>query len=250
MEIHDILREAGLAGNEVKVYLALLDIGPATAGEITKRSGINRTNVYDALARLSEKGLASFVKKAQRRHFEAASPYRMLRNLEEREAAVRRARDLVEGIAPELEMRRKLDSKEHEAAVYTGKKGLRTVAEDVIMEGSELLVFGAEGEFARLFRNYYRNWNRRRAAARMHMKVVYSDRLRKEKSPRLDPFAEMRFSSSLYDVPATTWVYGDSIAVIVWSGHPVITLIRNAKVASGYRKFFRELWRSSRGPSL
>lgn len=248
MEVERILREAGLAGNEVKVYLALLDLGSVTAGEIAKVSGVNRTNVYDALRSLAEKGMVSHIKKAERRYFEAASPHNFIHYLEEKEGEVREKRQTLEEIVPELEMKRTMSREQQEATVYTGRKGLKTVAEDVLREGKELLVFGAEGEFMKIFRYYSRNWHRRRAQSRIPLKIIYSEKLRKEKSGEQIPVAEMRFNPMLYDTPATTWVYGEKVAVILWSDHPVVTVIRSGKASKSYRQFFREMWRGSRGP--
>ncbi|MBN1896860.1 MAG: hypothetical protein JW789_04010 [Candidatus Aenigmarchaeota archaeon] len=250
MKVENILQGAGLAGNETKVYLSLLDLGSVTAGDIAKASGVNRTNVYDALRSLAEKGLAGHIKKAERRYFEAASPTKFLHYLEEKEEEVRERRKSLEEIIPDLEMKRALSREQQEATVYTGRKGLKTVAEDVLKENSELLVFGAEGGFARIFGTYSRNWHRRRSHSRIPMKIIYSEKLRTVKSSESIPMAEMRFSSSLHDIPATTWVYGGKVAIIVWSEHPVITVIRSGKAAMTYRQFFRELWRSSSGPSV
>ena len=248
METERLLREAGLAGNEAKVYLALLDLGSVTAGEIAKVSGVNRTNVYDALRSLAGKGLVGHIKKAERRYFEAASPNKFLRYLEEREHELRNRRQMLEEAVPELEMKRTLSKEKQEATVYTGRKGMKSVAESVLMESNELLVFGAEGMFTRMFRVYSRNWHRRRAGARVHMKIIYSDKIREAKSREPLPNADMRFNKTLYDTPSTTWVYGDRVAVIIWSENPVITVIRSTGVAKSYRQFFRALWRASRGP--
>ena len=83
------LQEADLTGNEAKIYLALLELGSALAGEITKKSGINRTNVYDALDRLIEKGIVSYVITANRKYFEATNPERIISYLEEKENAIK-----------------------------------------------------------------------------------------------------------------------------------------------------------------
>jgi len=39
------LQKFGLSNTESKVYLALLGLTKGKAGEITKKSGVNRTNV-------------------------------------------------------------------------------------------------------------------------------------------------------------------------------------------------------------
>ena len=44
MELESALSNAGLTNNEIKVYLVLLELGSALAGEITKKSGINNNS--------------------------------------------------------------------------------------------------------------------------------------------------------------------------------------------------------------
>ena len=51
------IREAGLTENESKVYLALLDLGPSLAGQISRKTGMHRRTVYDTTEMLIKKGL-------------------------------------------------------------------------------------------------------------------------------------------------------------------------------------------------
>lgn len=51
------LEQAGLSPNEAKCYATLLKLGSASANEISRKSGIHRVSVYDALRGLHEKGL-------------------------------------------------------------------------------------------------------------------------------------------------------------------------------------------------
>ena len=41
------LKQIGLTTNESKVYLALLDLGPSLAGQISRKTGLHRRTVYD-----------------------------------------------------------------------------------------------------------------------------------------------------------------------------------------------------------
>lgn len=246
MEVKTILEEAGLAGNEVKVYLALLDLGSALAGEITKKSGVNRTNVYDALDKLIEKGLACYVIKANRKYFEAASPERIIKYLEEREEEIKRKRELVNSVLTDLETRRKLSKEPQEATIYKGKKGLKSIAEDVLKTKNELLVFGAEGKFVEIFTHYAEQWHMRRGTLKIPVKIIYDEKIRAKKSKAKFQILQMRFNANVYDTPATTWIYGDKTAIIVWSDQPIATLIRSKDVADSYRQFFNILWNSSK----
>ncbi|MDP2750782.1 MAG: helix-turn-helix domain-containing protein [Nanoarchaeota archaeon] len=246
MDIKKVLQETGLAGNEVKVYLALLDLGSALAGEITKKSGVNRTTVYDALDKLIEKGLVSYAIKANRKYFEAAPPERIVKYLDEKENAIKQKRDLISSILPELEARRKLSREPQEATIYKGKHGLKSIAEDVLKTKKELLVFGAEGKFVEIFMHYAEQWHMKRGILKIPVKIIYNEKIRAKKSKANFPILQMRFNPNADDTPATTWIYGDKTAIIVWSDQPIATLIRSKDVADSYRQFFNILWNSSK----
>ena len=71
------LEKIGLSPNEAKCYLTLIKIGSASANEISRKSGIHRVSVYDALRGLREKGLISQIMKSNKLLFEAANPERI-----------------------------------------------------------------------------------------------------------------------------------------------------------------------------
>ena len=246
MEVKLILEEVGLAGNEVKVYLALLDLGSALAGEITKKSGVNRTNVYDALDKLIKKGLGSYVIKANRKYFEAASPERIIKYLDEREEEIKRKRELVNSVLTNLETRRKLSKEPQEATIYSGREGLKSVAEEVLKTKKEMLAFGAEGKFVKLFTHYAEQWHMRRGKLKIPVKIIYNEKIRKTKSKAKFPILQMKFNSTIHDTPSTTWIFWDKVAIIVWSEQPVVTLIRSKEVAKSYKQFFDILWKDSK----
>lgn len=246
MEARLALETAGLSGNEVKVYLALLDLGSALAGEITKKCGVNRTNVYDALDRLTERGLASYVIKANRKHFEAAAPERIITYLDEKEEEIEKKKKLINAVLPTLEIRRRLSKEPQEATIYKGREGLKSIAEDVLKTKRALLVFGAEGRFVELFTHYAEQWHMRRGKLKIPLKIIYNEKIRAKKSKANFPILHMRFNSQVYDTPATTWIYGDKVAIIVWSHQPIATLMRSKDVADSYRQFFSILWNSSK----
>ncbi len=246
MNIKSILEETGLAGNEIKVYLSLLELGSALAGEITKKSGVNRTNVYDALDRLSEKGLVSYVIKSNRKYFESTEPERIIKYLDEKENNIKRKKRLVNSIIPELEIKRKLSKEPQEATIYQGKEGIKSIAEDVLKTKKDLFAFGAEGKFVEHFTHYADQWHLRRKKLKIPVKIIYNEKVRYIKSKAKFPILKMRFNSNMYDTPATTWIYGYKVAIVVWSTKPIATLIRSKEVANSYKQFFDILWKDSK----
>ena len=55
------LKEASLTNYEAKSYLALLGLGASTGMEISKKSGVPKTRVYDILEGLINKGLVNLI---------------------------------------------------------------------------------------------------------------------------------------------------------------------------------------------
>lgn len=67
-QLVEALLAYGLNEYEARAYLALLQHGPAVAGEISRRSGIPRPRVYDTLQRLIEQTLVTEHGGAPRRY--------------------------------------------------------------------------------------------------------------------------------------------------------------------------------------
>ena len=109
-----VLQEIGLSSTESKVYLALLELGSTLAGEITKKSQINRTNVYDALERLIEKGLATYVISSNRKVFEPVEPNKLKTMLEEKQEKLKE-------ILPLLQSRYNEIKSNEEAIIFKSK---------------------------------------------------------------------------------------------------------------------------------
>ena len=63
MAIKEALKSIGLTEGEIKIYLALLELGSSSIGQIIKRSGISGSKTYEVLDRLSQKGLISAILK-------------------------------------------------------------------------------------------------------------------------------------------------------------------------------------------
>ncbi|MFQ5621311.1 MAG: helix-turn-helix domain-containing protein [Candidatus Nanoarchaeia archaeon] len=78
----NVLEHLGLTPGESKVYLALLQLGPSSAGPIIEKSGLQNSVVHLCLNTLKDKGLISYVRKGRARIYQAADPENFLLLLE------------------------------------------------------------------------------------------------------------------------------------------------------------------------
>ena len=65
----EYLMEFGLTRQEATIYQCLLGEGKATGYEVSKLTGISRSNAYNALANMTEKGAACLVEEGNTRKY-------------------------------------------------------------------------------------------------------------------------------------------------------------------------------------
>ena len=68
------LANLGLSENGAKVYMAMLELGPATVLEISAKAGVNRPTTYFQIEALKKLGLVSSQTKGKKQLFIAEAP--------------------------------------------------------------------------------------------------------------------------------------------------------------------------------
>ncbi|MEM4497985.1 MAG: helix-turn-helix domain-containing protein [Nitrososphaerota archaeon] len=78
------LKKLGLSEYEARAYIALVELGEADASEISRRSGVPRTRIYDVLGKLEEAGIVQRVLTSRPAIYSAVPPERALEPLRRR----------------------------------------------------------------------------------------------------------------------------------------------------------------------
>lgn len=246
MEALHLLKKLGLTEKEAETYLALLKLGSVPAGPLIKQLGMHRAAVYNLLDILISKGLVHYVIQANRKYFEAQKPERLLEIVQTKKQEIEEQEKELNNLIPELESKRTLSAESQEGTVYKGKKGIKSIFEDILSyPKSEYLVMGAGGKFKELFPAYFIHWHKRRLLKKINLRIIYDENMRSQHRERDFKLAEMRYTKDYSQDPSTTFVYGDKVVLIVWSDIPIAFLVRSEKVALSYRKFFDILWKAA-----
>ena len=228
------LLDLGLAKSEAEVYLILIEHGASQAGKISKKTKLNRTTTYQILDRLVEKGLVSFVQKGKIRIFQATPPKRLLTLQEEK---MRLARDLL----PELE-KLAIPIKE-EVTVYQGRKGIRAIM-DQILQYKEYVSFGSEGNFLEVMGHDFLLYQKEKRRRKIKSRVILG-KISRGKRVVTEAYAKFRFIDNKFATPTTTWIFGDRVAIAVWSETSIAIMIKSKGLADSYRSYFEILWKSA-----
>jgi len=231
------LQKLGLNLSEAKVYLTLLGLGNAQAGEISKKSQINRTTVYDSIERLIERGLVTYVISANKKIFRPVKPAVLLEKIKETEK-------IAAELLPELEtLYKKLKEKE-ESEIYRGRRGIKSVLWDVL-KYKQYVAFGSSGKFLEIMKHDFLIFQKRKKELKIKAKIILNESSRKSESVQ-KAYSLFRFIPDEYSAPITTFIYDNKIAVIIWSETPVATVISSKDVAKSYRSYFELLWKQSK----
>ncbi len=235
MNISD-LQEMGLTKNEALVYRALLELGPSLAGQIARKIGMHRRSVYDTTEMLIQKGLIGYILKNNRRLFEASNPQRFLDLVKEKE-------EKANSIMSEMNALYGKTKEKQETNFYKGKQGLKFVFEEQIEIGKEILIIGASPLAYEILQFYFHWFDKRRAEKKIRTRIIFNKMDKKLKIP----LSEIRYLPEKYTSPLAVNIYGNKVALIMWSKeNPFAIVINQKEIADGYRNYFEMMWKSAR----
>lgn len=229
------IEQIGLTASEAKIYLILLEKGAIRAGEISRHTGIHRRSVYDAIERLVEKGLVSYIKTNNRRYYKAADPERLLEILKEKE-------DNIKQIMPELELLKKFSEEKKETVFFRGKQAIKTVFDDQIKGAKEVLILGDAVNVNEIVKYYFPHFDKQRIKKNIKVRMIFDESARKEKYLKKIPLAELRFIKKGSKAPVSTNIYADKVSIIVWEKNPKAILIKEAVLAQSFKSYFEFIW--------
>jgi len=235
-EIKEYIRKAGLTENEALVYTTLLENGPSPAGLVSRKSGLHRRVIYDTAEMLIKKGLIGYIKKNNIKLFQAASPKKILEIIKEKEESIN-------NVMPEMLQFYQQTKEKEETNFYKGKNGLKTVFEDQIEEGNEILILGASPIAYEMMEFYFHWFDKRRKDAKIRARIIFNQDKKEAKISKI-PLAEIRFFPEKYSSPLAINIYGEKVAIILWSKeNPFAIVIKNKEISEGYRKHFELMWK-------
>jgi sugar-specific transcriptional regulator TrmB len=226
------LKNLGFTKNEAKIYLALLKLGSVRAGTISKETQLNRTTTYDVLKNLLDKGLTSYVIQANRKWFRATNPQRILEMIKEKEEDAKE-------ILPQLHHIYKKPKHKHNITLYYGYKGMKTVFEDFIREGKPISVIDPEPHLLDKMPYYAQHYIRQVNKNKIKLRHIVS----KGFDVKPTKTTEVRFIPKVIKSDAALDVYGDKIAILIWTDPPEAVIIKNKTAADSFREYFDIIWK-------
>lgn len=248
----EILKEIGLTDSETRVYLALLELGDITRGEIVNKSGISGSKVYEILDKLQNKGLASIYIKNKVKHFKPTNPKQILGYLEDKKQQISKTEKEAKSILPKLLALYASSKEEQEVQLISGLKGLEIIFKEqveLLNKGDTCFVIGGtkgvDEEVVQAFFEKVHVWREQKG---IKTKMLFNSR-QKESTEKL-------YSSNKYPATKTKYIqhtspvainiYRDRTVIIIFNKKINSIYIKSRDVANSFIEYFNLLWSSGK----
>ena len=222
------LTKLGLTEAEVIIYETVLKLKTCTVKQIAKESGFHRTNIYDVLEQLKEKGLVTYFKEGKVMKYSPTNPSNFYALLNEK-------KELLDTIFPELKKLYESSSEEIKVEIFKGAEGMKASFRDMIAVKKPIFAFGVRGQLREKLPLFANQWVRDMKSQKISYTAIYTERNAR--------FGKIRFVPAELSGPVATFIYGDKVNINIWEPSMTCILIRSKLVADMYKKHFDLLWK-------
>lgn len=237
------LIDAGLEEKEAAVYAAILELGEATIAQITKKSAVKRSTVYEMLELLKKKSLVSQTRNKKRPIFLAENPKKLLERLEEKKKTLEQS-------MPEILSMMNLLDKKPKIRYFEGLSGVREVFEDTLEYADEEILTLFPYPYINLGEEYFwKHYLPTRVEKRIWARAIVPDSVENRKfanEMKDKAITKTRFvgdkAFSKFDLEIK--IYGKSKVGIISYAEDLGIIIESKKIFDGLKAIFETLWNS------
>lgn len=239
------LRNIGLGDKEAKVYIAMLELGPAPVLDIAAKAGVNRPTAYVQIESLKKRGLTSSQTRGKKQLFIAESPDQLEVFVNKEIADSKQKKETLADILPDLKSLFNLADEKPQVRFFEGKEGLLRMQEDFLkVKGKEVLGIFAVDDVVKLFPEHLNAYTTKRVQKRIRSRSIYTS----QRGPILDRQDAKLLRQAKFVKPnqmpfsADITIYDNKVAIAALKGKISGTIIENSAVADSFRGFFELVW--------
>lgn len=241
MDYIENLEKSGLSEKEAKVYLACLELGDCSASDISIKSNLPRTLVYDLLEKLINLGLVSYSIKNNKKYFLASDPKELVRIIKEKERAVS---TILSGLQ---ELQKVKGSKRPKVEIYEGVEGMKATMNEMLKEGKEIYGYGSSRSSYAIIPAFMEDWHKQRVKKKIKMSLIYNNTAQTRERIKANPKSLALINFKLMPIeiesPTATVICGNKVFLQSWTKEPFAVVIESQEMADNQLRYFRELWK-------
>jgi sugar-specific transcriptional regulator TrmB len=248
----EILTKIGLTDSEKKVYLALLESGDSTRGQLVNKSKVAGSKIYDLLNKLQEKGLVSIYIKDKIKHFKSTNPNQILNYIEDKKNEFINLEKEAKTIIPALLNSFNSSKEEQEVQLITGLKGLQIIFREqleILKSGESCYVIGGtKGIDEEVVQAFFEKIHLMREQKGIKTKMLYNLRQKTTVEKAYSSKNKFPLTTARYiehSSPVAINIYKDLTIIIVFGKQITSIYIKSQEIADSFMSYFNILWKTS-----
>ncbi len=248
--LEEKLQKFGLSEKEVKVYLAIIELDTASANEVAKKSGINRSTTYILLESLKKKGLVSIAGEKEKdiKLFTAVSPERLHQMAEEQVKSYTELVGIAQNIMPELKSMHRGTRKKPRVRYFEGTEGLVSAYEDTLTSTETIRAYASIENMHAALPGYFPEYYSRRSGKNIRIRSILPNT--KEALERIREDKKEKRESALvekehYGFSPEINIYDDKIVFMSWV-EKFALIIESKELAEALKVIFELSWKEAR----
>ena len=242
------LQSFGLSEKEAKVYLAALEIGRATADQLSKQAGVNRSTTYVQIEELMSMGLVSTHEEGKKTYFHAESPENLKRIFESKKQEFALKEKTLDALVPSLLKLYQSSGERPVVRFFEGKEGLVTMRNEVLkVKGKHYLLVVAHDHMQEVFTQKERDdFSRIRGSKGIGGKVIYTKS--GEDIEPVPPIEMCRVGADQFPLETDLYIYDDTVSLASLTGSIAGVIIESPAIAKSMRSIFELAWKAAEKP--
>jgi sugar-specific transcriptional regulator TrmB len=238
------LETIGLNKNETAALLVLIENGPMLVSSIAKNAKLNRSTAYGVLKLLSEKGLASSVKKGSTVRYQSIAPEQLPTYIERRRDLLAETKQQIAELVPQLKLLRSKGKLLPKVQFFEGVEGVKQAYEDTLENNQGKLlkdISGVDAAFERLGEEWATYYLRKRT--KLGIKCIdlapESEWARKSKADDGKYLRTTKLLSAKYGFDAELALYDKKVGIFSYAQqNPIALIIEDDTVSDMMQKLF------------
>ncbi len=238
-----LFEELGLSMNEAKIYTSLLTYGGSGVSTVSLRAKIHRSNAYDSLRRLVEKGLVYEVLGQKESIYEAVDPNKLRELLDEK-------MQKLDGALPAILKTFNQNLTPERSYIFKGIEGVKNYMRLALKEGKDVYTLGGNGAWLDpRIAPFSEGFVKEAAKKGMHLRNIFNEDVSKSLPQALESVStQYKLLPKKYESASVFDVFGDH--VVMFTGLKVgmlpddatIFVVVSKPLAESFRMWWQMIW--------
>lgn len=240
-----LLKSLGLSESEAAIYIASLEMGPASVQDLAKKAHVSRVTTYAVIETLTSRSLMSSVEKGKKRLFSAESPERLVSVVQTRVKEMEATLHEVQDSLHELKLMQR--GEKPIVRMFEGEEAIKAIYEDIIeTRPADAYEFGNLDEVRKFVPSDVVMKQVQAGLKRAKRQSLYITDTRREVKEAAKENGEIRYLSPKHITAfGDIVIYGKKVAVSSFRGKMVSVLIESQDIADTLRELFHIAWKNS-----